>query len=169
MRISILTLFDSLKRAFTSTRILLMTETIFFAAPVLFLLYLVLISWQTNLGPLEPVRQNPIYTLYFIMFLSFFFCGFVTHQIRQRSQQNKTDSLLKLELLLLTASQFLLMNLFCAALLVWYIQREYGLAIFSIRLKKPALCFKNLSFIVMTYIFLVAIFIFILRFALKIH
>lgn len=167
MRSVFLTLFDSIRRAPISARILLFTEIIFFVAPILFFVYLVLISWQTHLDILEPIKQSPVYALYFIMFLSFFFCGFVTRFIRKESKINKENPLLKVELLLLTGSQLLVLNLFCAALLVWYIQREYGQSIFKIKLKNQSITFKNLPFIISCYIFLVAILIFILRLVLK--
>lgn len=169
MRSAFLTLFSSIKRNNISARVLQFTEILFFVAPILFLSYLLLISWQTHLDMLEPIKQNPVYTLYFIMFLSFFFCGFVIHFIRKDSHINKENPLLKLELLLLTGSQLLVLNLFGAALLVWYIQREYGQNIFKITLRKQSVKFKSWSFIITCYILVVSLLIFVLRLILKIN
>lgn len=115
---------EEIKMKVTSDWILSLTEKIFYMIPCLFLGYLFLLSLETKLGILSPVQHNPIYTVYFITFLSFFFCGFLTRQIR--ILKDKDEAFVKLGTLLLLASQLVMLNMICAAMLIFFIKKEFS-------------------------------------------
>lgn len=132
MKTIVLSKFQTLKVQITSTKILYVTELLFIIFPLLFLSLLGFVSWKTGADMMEPVRLNPVYALYFILFLSFFFCAFIVRNMKKSLANTQSQDLIKIALLALIVTELLTMNLICGWLLLWFAKKEYGMTVFRI-------------------------------------
>ncbi len=158
MRALVLHKMQLFRTKITPDWILHITEKFFYIIPCLFLGYLFFVSLETKLGILSPVQHNPIYTVYFITFLCFFFCGFLTRQIRVLKEEDK--SFAKLAAIVLLVSQLFMLNMIGAALIVWFIKNEFSWDVRHIHFRQLKWRWQLL---ICVYVGIIAFVIFIIR------
>ncbi|WP_430534946.1 hypothetical protein [Listeria rocourtiae] len=166
MKTIVLSKFQTLRSQITSTKILHVTEILFIIFPLLFLGLLGLISWHSGADIMEPVRLNPVYSLYFILFLSFFFCAFIVKYMKKSVAIKKNKDILKITALALILTQLFSMNLICGWLLLWFVKKEYGMDVFRISWQDLKKAPQKWILLFSGYTLLVSFFVCVIRFSL---
>lgn len=166
MKTIVLSKFQTVRSQITSAKILHIAEILFIVFPLLFLGLLGLVSWHSNADIMEPVRLIPVYALYFIRFLSFFFCAFIVKNMKKSLANKQSQDLLKIATLVLILTQLFAMNLICGWLLLWFAKKEYGMDVFRISWKGLKQAPQKWLLLVSGYTLFISLFVCIIRFSL---
>lgn len=124
------------KRMGQADQALRAAELFFFLLPTFYLAYQYLFSLLTNQDFLQSLLTKPIYTIQFIVYVSYYFVSLLLKMLQQTLDDSKTDSHIKVILLTLLLCQLLNQNLLCSAIVLLLIRSLYNWQIVQINFRQ---------------------------------